>query len=447
MEMTGIGEAAQFMEVGIRGIDMALRLTGSFAGWTVEKAIQLLKFVIARCDEARKTPEILKKGELRVDQLLKWNAENGYKSCVMQIDEDLAEDFVEYCNQNKLSYAFLKDLNKSDECMEVVYSEAQAEAFTVYIQNHRENARAYSFDAYTANAEPDQIQKVDQSISREVAENLKREVNRYGTPIEEKSPVKSEQVLSENRNVKRDPVPNVSPTQVSFDTLTEQLEHVSAVTMPFAMLSDWNEMCATQSVPYTLLRSTADNSELTVAVSELDYNIVDPFLKDKSLEKESLVQFFSEHPDFEPSEKMKESARAGSNIALSDNDHFTKIDKKQIVDTNDYSVKLAVWNKEAERREYINLPLAQIYKTKDPDKFQVILPEKERIKTYKQPKFKSDNETIPQIPTRTFSGKNVSEMASHTEKHFDMQRKDAKIKAPIASQPKKFVNKKKAKSR
>ena len=44
MEMTGIGEAAQFMEVGIRGIDMALRLTGSFAGWTVEKAIQLLKF-------------------------------------------------------------------------------------------------------------------------------------------------------------------------------------------------------------------------------------------------------------------------------------------------------------------------------------------------------------------------------------------------------------------
>lgn len=341
----------------------------------------------------------------------------------------------------------MKDLNKSDECMEVVYSEAQAEAFTVYIQNHRENARAYSFDAYTANAEPDQIRKVDQSISREVAENLKREVNRYGTPTEEKNPVKSEQVLSENRNIKRDPVPNVSPTQVSFDTLTEQLEHVSAVTMPFAMLSDWNEMCATQSVSYTLLRSTADNSELTVAVSELDYNIVDPFLKDKSLEKESLVQFFSEHPDFEPSEKMKESARAGSNIALSDNDHFTKIDKKQIVDTNDYSVKLAVWNKEAERREYINLPLAQIYKTKDPDKFQVILPEKERIKTYKQPKFKSDNETIPQIPTRTFSGKNVSEMASHTEKHFDMQRKDAKIKAPIASQPKKFVNKKKAKSR
>ena len=254
-------------------------------------------------------------------------------------------------------------------------------------------------------------------------------------------------MLSENRNIKRDPVPNVSPTQVSFDTLTEQLEHVSAVTMPFAMLSDWNDLCATQSVSYTLLRSTADNSELTVAVSELDYNIVDPFLKDKSLEKESLVQFFSEHPDFEPSEKMKESARAGSNIALSDNDHFTKIDKKQIVDTNDYSVKLAVWNKEAERREYINLPLAQIYKTKDPDKFQVILPEKERIKTYKQPKFKSDNETIPQIPTRTFSGKNVSEMASHTEKHFDMQRKDAKIKAPIASQPKKFVNKKKAKSR
>lgn len=53
----------------------------------------------------------------------------------------------------------MKDLNKSDECMEVVYSEAQAEAFTVYIQNHRENARAYSFDAYTANAEPDQIRR------------------------------------------------------------------------------------------------------------------------------------------------------------------------------------------------------------------------------------------------------------------------------------------------
>ena len=441
MEMTGVGEAAQFMEVGIRGVDMALRLTGSFAGWTVDKAIQLLKFIIVRCDEAKKRPEILKEGEWRADQLLKWNADNGFKSCVLQIDEDLADDFVEYCNQNKLAYSFLKDLNKSDECMEVVYSESQAEAFTVYIQNHRENARAYSFDEYTANAEPDQIQKVDQVIGKEVAENLKQELNRYDT-----TGLDQPEMHQEVQQIKPERSAFIH-TQVAFDDLAKQSEHISAVTMPFSEFSEWDQMCASESVSYAILRS-ADNNSITIAVSELDYKIVDPYLNRKELEKENLVQFFSEHPDIELSENMKQSARAGSNITLTDDDHFTKIDKKQIVDTNEYSVKLAVWNKAEERREYINLPLAQIYKTKDPDKFHVMLPEKEYIKTYKQPKYKSENVVIPQIPTKIFSGKEAAEMASHTEKHFDMQRKNARKKSLTASPANhKFVNKKKTKVR
>lgn len=424
MEITDVGEVAQFLEVGIHGVDTALRLTGTFVGWTVEKALQLLKFIIARCVEVRRMPDLLKKGESRVDQLLKWNADNGFKSCVMQIDEDLADYFVEYCNENGLSYAFLKDMNKRDKCLEIVYSESQAEAFTVYIQNHRENARAFSFDKYTTNAEKEQIQKVDQAVGREVAENLKREIN-GDTNIKSETPKKEE--------------------QVHFDTLTKQFKHVSAVTIPLSMLSEWNQMCAVHDIQYTILRS-ADNDKISLAVSELDYNIVDSFLAQKKIEKENLVQFFTEHPDVELSDNMKQSARAGSNITLSDDDHFIKVDKKQIVDVNDYSVKLIVWNKEEERREYVNLPLAQIYKTNTPDKFDVLLPEKEYFKTYKQPKYKSNNEVIPQIPTKVFSGKAVAEMISHSEKYFDKQRKAAKQKSSTLShpQPKKFVNKKKA---
>lgn len=41
MEITGVGEAAQFMEVSIRGIDTALRLTGNFVGWSLEQLCRL----------------------------------------------------------------------------------------------------------------------------------------------------------------------------------------------------------------------------------------------------------------------------------------------------------------------------------------------------------------------------------------------------------------------
>ena len=105
----------------------------------------------------------------------------------------------------------------------------------------------------------EQIQKVDQAVGREVAENLKREIN-GDTNIKSETPKKEE--------------------QVHFDTLTKQFKHVSAVTIPLSMLSEWNQMCAVHDIQYTILRS-ADNDKISLAVSELDYNIVDSFLAQK----------------------------------------------------------------------------------------------------------------------------------------------------------------------
>ena len=52
MEITGVGEAAQFMEVSIRGIDTALRLTGNFVGWSLEQLCRLAKLIISQIERA-----------------------------------------------------------------------------------------------------------------------------------------------------------------------------------------------------------------------------------------------------------------------------------------------------------------------------------------------------------------------------------------------------------
>lgn len=70
MEITGVGEAAQFMEVSIRGIDTALRLTGNFVGWSLEQLCRLAKLIISQIERGKKQPEHLHIGEMRLDKML-----------------------------------------------------------------------------------------------------------------------------------------------------------------------------------------------------------------------------------------------------------------------------------------------------------------------------------------------------------------------------------------
>ena len=109
MEITGVGEAAQFMEVSIRGIDPALRLTGNFVGWSLEQLCRLAKLIISQIERGKKQPEHLHIGEMRLDKMLSYSANMGNETLLMQIDEELTDDFVQFCKDNNLSYSFLYD--------------------------------------------------------------------------------------------------------------------------------------------------------------------------------------------------------------------------------------------------------------------------------------------------------------------------------------------------
>ena len=84
MEITGVGEAAQFMEVSIRGIDTALRLTGNFVGWSLEQLCRLAKLIISQIERGKKQPEHLHIGEMRLDKMLSYSANMGNETLLMQ---------------------------------------------------------------------------------------------------------------------------------------------------------------------------------------------------------------------------------------------------------------------------------------------------------------------------------------------------------------------------
>ena len=174
MEMTGVAEAAQFINVSINGTETILKLTGSFVHFTGHEIKELLLLLMAKHKENTHNKE-LKPGEVKISDLMKECNKNKEQLGVIQMDERITDEFVKYCKDNKLSYSFLYDANKTDTFCEAVYRGGQTAAFEPFLASRYPLARPYSLEEYKQNATVEGFAK---------AEAIVKECEKQMVPVE-----------------------------------------------------------------------------------------------------------------------------------------------------------------------------------------------------------------------------------------------------------------------
>lgn len=401
MEATGVAEAAQALEVGIKGIDSALRLTGSFAGWTINSICQLVKFILNRIEKQRNSPETLSPGEMPLDKLMKYNSERREKTCVMQLDEQIQPEFIEYCRTNNLSYSFLTDVNLTDGQKEVVYSESQAEAFGVFIRKYPAKARVYSFTDYLNNATPEAVMEADKNLSEETKKTVER---RY-----------SEDVI---------PLSELSEKSLNMSAVTFSEEQYNSFKLKNPELS------------HSILLDRA--GKITVAIADADYQNTDVFLNENGLKRQNLAEFLNENrTTITPDDTLIKCARAGSNRK---NLKSVIISDRQITNINKYSAFVRISDEGA--ASYISVPLDMIKKTEEDGKWNVLIPSDENIHVYdKMAAFKGGETLSSYIDSamdektevedikaeKTIAFPEAKEKLSKMQKHFEEKKKTKDI--------------------
>lgn len=405
--MEEIGVAVQSVEVGIKGIETAVRLTGNLAGWTVEKISQLVKFIIARVEKQKNAPETLAKGEMELDKLLKYNAEYGEQTMILQIDDDIKDIFVQYCNDNKLAYSFLVDLNKRDGKTEVAYNESQSEVFGVFLRNYPEKARPYSFNEYIDNATAEDINNVNNELSAEVQED-------YGV--------------------------------IDIGNLSEKYKYLAVITMKKEQYDAFME-----KVPDVSHAVVFDNNEqISIAIGEADYDKTVSFFRENGLEKVSLAEYLTENWQMLPDKTLSEAAKNGKHANISENGDMVQISERQITEVNDFSAKVRLLS--GENAAYINVPINNIYNSDTAGKFDVFIEKNDAYRIYQESHFTELNkegkvEVLKQTPTERLTGDKISEMLTDMDTIYtnrqteikDIKLSDKFVNTPVEKEPEQTV--------
>lgn len=404
MEITGVGEAAQFMEVSIRGIDTALRLTGNFVGWSLEQLCSLAKLIISQIERGKKQPDKLQLGEMRLDKMLKYNADMGNETLLMQIDERIENDFVQFCKDNNLSYSFLYDCNKADGYKEIAYSEDQASAFGVFIRKYSPNARAYSWDNYMENATEADFMEMEQEMSKEERRQVERAYS--------------------------------SDRVKSFSDLKQKSEYMSVLTIPEEQYEQFAVFAENGQIDYTILMDQNNqNNQISIAVTDLDYDKVDDFLEHNQLSKQSLAEFLTEHFDFIPDESMIEAAKCGSNIDIDMvKDRMIALDTRQLAEINEYAAKIQI--QYGGQEAYVNVPLDMLYADQNLNQLSIMFPSEEQFHVVAEATYTEQIDgkrmSIMQQPIATLAGAELTDRALeqrdiYEERRISQQQQNVKM--------------------
>ena len=174
MEFTGVGEAAQFINVVVSGAGAAanlgfeaLKLTGNlvhFAGHEIKQLVKLL--YAAQCKRT------LANGEARLSDIVNSANSQNVGIGVMSVSDDLKADFVEYCKSAGISYSILPDVNRADGRFEVIYAGTQANQTIMeyYMSNKKGQVFPTSFLDYVKNAEPTEMLNVESELKKTAPE-------------------------------------------------------------------------------------------------------------------------------------------------------------------------------------------------------------------------------------------------------------------------------------
>lgn len=391
MEITGVGEAAQFMEVSIRGIDTALRLTGNFVGWSLEQLCRLAKLIISQIERGRKQPEQLHPGEMRLDKMLKYSAEMGNETLLMQIDGRIEEDFVQFCKDNNLTYSFLYDCNKGDGFKEIAYNEDQATVFGVFIRKYAPNARAYSWDNYMENATEADFIEMEQEMSKDARRQVERAYS--------------------------------SDRVKSFSDLKQKSEYMSVFTIPAESYAQFAVFAENGQIDHSILMDY--DNQVSIAVTDMDYDKIDAYLKENQLSKQNLAEFLTEHFDYIPDTAMIEVAKKGSNIDIdTGKDRMIALDTRQLAEINEYAAKIRIQYQGTDA--FVNIPLDMLYADQNLNQLSVIFPSAEQFHVVEEAAYTKQvdgkSQSIMQKPLATLTGEELTDRAIEQKKIYEERR-------------------------
>lgn len=391
MEITGVGEAAQFMEVSIRGIDTALRLAGNFVGWSLEQLCRLAKLIISQIERGRKQPEQLHPGEMRLDKMLKYSAEMGNETLLMQIDERIEEDFVQFCKDNNLTYSFLYDCNKGDGFKEIAYNEDQATVFGVFIRKYAPNARAYSWDNYMENATEADFIEMEQEMSKDARRQVERAYS--------------------------------SDRVKSFSDLKQKSEYMSVFTIPAEFYAQFAVFAENGQIDHSILMDY--DNQVSIAVTDMDYDKIDAYLKENQLSKQNLAEFLTEHFDYIPDTAMIEVAKKGSNIDIdTGKDRMIALDTRQLAEINEYAAKIRIQYQGTDA--FVNIPLDMLYADQNLNQLSVIFPSAEQFHVVEEAAYTKQvdgkSQSIMQKPLATLTGEELTDRAIEQKKIYEERR-------------------------
>lgn len=391
MEITGVGEAAQFMEVSIRGIDTALRLTGNFVGWSLEQLCRLAKLIISQIERGRKQPEQLHPGEMRLDKMLKYSAEMGNETLLMQIDERIEEDFVQFCKDNNLTYSFLYDCNKGDGFKEIAYNEDQATVFGVFIRKYAPNARAYSWNNYMENATEADFIEMEQEMSKDARRQVERAYS--------------------------------SDRVKSFSDLKQKSEYMSVFTIPAEFYAQFAVFAENGQIDHSILMDY--DNQVSIAVTDMDYDKIDAYLKENQLSKQNLAEFLTEHFDYIPDTAMIEVAKKGSNIDIdTGKDRMIALDTRQLAEINEYAAKIRIQYQGTDA--FVNIPLDMLYADQNLNQLSVIFPSAEQFHVVEEAAYTKQvdgkSQSIMQKPLATLTGEELTDRAIEQKKIYEERR-------------------------
>lgn len=391
MEITGVGEAAQFMEVSIRGIDTALRLTGNFVGWSLEQLCRLAKLIISQIERGRKQPEQLHPGEMRLDKMLKYSAEMGNETLLMQIDERIEEDFVQFCKDNNLTYSFLYDCNKGDGFKEIAYNEDQATVFGVFIRKYAPKARAYSWDNYMENATEADFIEMEQEMSKDARRQVERAYS--------------------------------SDRVKSFSDLKQKSEYMSVFTIPAESYAQFAVFAENEQIDHSILMDY--DNQVSIAVTDMDYDKIDAYLKENQLSRQNLAEFLTEHFDYIPDTAMIEVAKKGSNIDIdTGKDRMIALDTRQLAEINEYAAKIRIQYQGTDA--FVNIPLDMLYADQNLNQLSVIFPSAEQFHVVEEAAYTKQvdgkSQSIMQKPLATLTGEELTDRAIEQKKIYEERR-------------------------
>jgi hypothetical protein len=170
MEMTGVGEAAQFMNVAVSGGAAvgnfgleAIKLSASGLHFTLS---QLKKFVLFIAATIKKQAAHMSPGEVGIEKLIKNCNNSNSKIGLISMDRANEKEFSDYCQQHGLAYSKLVDVDDKSGKIEVAYNADQSQSifFEKYMREHSDHAKPYSFVEYVDKATDEKVVELENDL-------------------------------------------------------------------------------------------------------------------------------------------------------------------------------------------------------------------------------------------------------------------------------------------